>query len=116
MILTYTAPAGFAGPPPHAHVHTDEALHVFAGPLTVTAGDEVVRAGAGATIFVPRGVDHTFANPDPAPVTMLVVMTPAGFEDYFQEVADLADAGLLGDPAAVAAVQARYDLAPPATS
>ena len=70
MILTYTAPAGFAGPPPHAYAHTEEALHVLAGTLTVTAGDEVVRAGAGAIIFVPRGVAHTFANPDPAPVTV----------------------------------------------
>lgn len=48
MILTYTAPAGFAGPAPHVHTSTDEAFHVLAGTLTVTAGDEVVRSGAGA--------------------------------------------------------------------
>jgi quercetin dioxygenase-like cupin family protein len=112
MILTYTAPAGLAGPPPHVHAHTDEAFHVLAGTLTMTAGGEVHRADAGGTVFVPRGVAHTFANPDPKAVTMLVIMTPGGFEGYFAELAELVDAGLHVDPDAVAAVQARYDLAP----
>jgi quercetin dioxygenase-like cupin family protein len=109
MILRYTAPAGFAGPPRHVHEGTDEAFHVLSGTLTVTVGDRTLRAQAGEVAFVPRGVPHTFSNPDPDPVTMLVIMTPAGFEGYFQELATLVDNGLFGDPAAMADLTARYD-------
>jgi mannose-6-phosphate isomerase-like protein (cupin superfamily) len=112
MLLRYTAPAGFAGPPPHVHERTDEAFHILSGTLTVTVGDRTLRAQAGDVAFVPRGVPHAFANPDPEPVTMLVIMTPAGFEEYFQDLAGLVDSGLLGDPAAMAELATRYDSVP----
>ena len=63
-------------------------------------------------VFVPGGVTHTFANRQDEPATMLVIMTPAGFEGYFQDMSALAHFGQLGTPGAVEAVQARNDLLP----
>jgi hypothetical protein len=37
--------------------------------------------------FAPRGVAHTYANLSGAPARALLVMTPAGFERYFDRIA-----------------------------
>lgn len=112
MMVEYIVPAGFPGPALHVHEHTDEAFYVLDGVLTVTVGDDPVSLTAGGMVFVPRGVAHTFANVSNSPVSMLIIMTPAGFEGYFREMARLAESGLLADPTAVAEVQHRYDLVP----
>jgi mannose-6-phosphate isomerase-like protein (cupin superfamily) len=112
MLIEYIVPAGFPGPALHVHEHTDEVFYVLDGVLTVTGGEEPVSLPAGGTVFVPRGVAHTFANASSSPVRMLIIMTPAGFEGFFREMARLAESGLLADPAAVAEVQHRYDLIP----
>lgn len=110
MIAEYTAPPHFPGPAPHIHQHTDEAFHVLNGVLQVTVGSESLRLGAGGMVMVPRGVPHTFANPSDTPVTMLIIMTPGGFEGYFREMAALVESGKVANPDAVAALQSRYDL------
>ena len=38
-------------------------------------GDEVVEAGPGAAVFVPRATAHTYWNPDTRPVRYLLMMT-----------------------------------------
>ena len=53
-----TAAAGFM-PPLHAHP-ADEVVHVVEGSLTIFAGPEAVRLGAGETFVVAEGVAHTF--------------------------------------------------------
>jgi hypothetical protein len=45
-------------PPLHAHP-ADEVVHVVEGSLTVFAGSDVVRLGAGETFVVAAGVAHT---------------------------------------------------------
>jgi quercetin dioxygenase-like cupin family protein len=52
-----TDPSGFM-PPLHAHP-ADEVVHVVAGCLTIFAGPEPVRLGAGETFVVAEGVAHT---------------------------------------------------------
>lgn len=44
---------------------------------------------AGSYVWKPRGVLHTFWNPGPEPARILEVMTPAGFERLFEQVAEL---------------------------
>ena len=109
LIIDYTAPAHFPGPPPHYHAHTDEAYYVLDGTLTVRLDTGDVTAGPGATVFVPRGVPHTFANRQAVPVRYLAIMTPAGFEGYFEELAALVEGGHTLGPADVAALNERYD-------
>src|SRR5579862_8927345 len=62
--------------PLHLHRNDDEAWYVLEGRLCVKVGDEIVEAGPGAAVLVPRGTPHTYWNPDPAPLRYLLVMTP----------------------------------------
>jgi quercetin dioxygenase-like cupin family protein len=52
-----TAASGFM-PPLHVHP-ADEVVHVVEGCLTIFAGPEAVRLGAGETFVVAEGVAHT---------------------------------------------------------
>jgi quercetin dioxygenase-like cupin family protein len=76
-------PADF-GPPLHVHHREDEALYVLDGELRCRRGDTEFTAGPGELVFGPRELPHTFkAGPDGA--RALVLMTPAGLEQMFQE-------------------------------
>jgi quercetin dioxygenase-like cupin family protein len=112
-LVDYELPPRFAGPPPHAHAVTTEAFYCTAGRLALTLDGRSVTLGAGEVAVVPPGVVHAFANPDDAPARMLILLTPGGFEGYFDELAALAAESPVwppADPGAVAAVSARYDL------
>jgi hypothetical protein len=74
------------------------------------SGRKVVRVGPGSTMFVPPGCPHAFANPGPAPVRMLLHVTPPGHEVYLQELADLLSRGGPPDPNAIAELRARHDI------
>lgn len=94
----------------HAHEHEDEISHVLAGRLGVQVGDEVIEAGPGDTVVKPRGVAHAFWNAADEPVRFLELITPGGFEDYFDDVAPILSAPGAPDFAALGAVAARYAL------
>jgi quercetin dioxygenase-like cupin family protein len=81
-------PAGFPGPALHVHPDFEETFYVLEGALTFRTGDEVHAGGPGTVAHIPRGVPHTFANPGSAPAHVLVIVTPAGFEAYFEALAD----------------------------
>ena len=78
--------AGFGGPPLHHH-DFDEAFYEMQGELTFRLGDELFTRRAGELAFAPRGVHHTFANLSGADARTLIVITPAGFERYFDRMA-----------------------------
>ena len=77
---------GGGRPPLHRH-DFDETFYVLAGELTFRLGDEVFTRSAGEVAFAPRGVPHTYANLSGAPARALLVITPAGFERYFDRIA-----------------------------
>jgi quercetin dioxygenase-like cupin family protein len=77
--------AGFGGPPLHVH-DFDEAFYVVEGELTFQLRDELVTRRAGEMAFAPRGVPHTFANQSGADARQVIVITPGGFERYFDEI------------------------------
>jgi mannose-6-phosphate isomerase-like protein (cupin superfamily) len=79
----YVVPPRFSGPVPHYHTRIDEHFDVLEGALVFRSGNESVDAGAGSSVFVPRGVVHAFRNNADTPARMLVTMSPGGFEDYF---------------------------------
>ena len=98
-IVDNRVPAGTAGPPLHRH-DFDEAFVVLEGEVTFQLGDDLVTRRAGEVAFAPRGVPHTFANQSGADARHVIVITPAGFERYFDRLAARA-AGV--DPPATAA-------------
>jgi len=72
---------GFATPL-HKHRDLDEGFYIVEGELTVWYGEEVEVLGAGDFLLAPRGVPHTIRNTGSADTRMLVVSTPAGFDDF----------------------------------
>ena len=74
------APRG-AGSPSHRHQREDEAWYILDGELTFWLGDEQRAASAGAFVFGPRGVTHRF-RVDSDEARFLLLLTPAGFEDF----------------------------------
>jgi len=46
-------------------------------------------AAAGDLVFKPRGIWHTFWNAGDEPARVLELISPAGFERYFAELAPL---------------------------
>ncbi len=85
-VVVTTVPAGWAGPPLHHH-DFDEAFHVLDGELTFQVEDRLYAGGAGAVAFAPRGVPHTLANLGATPARYVLVITPGGFERYFDRIA-----------------------------
>jgi quercetin dioxygenase-like cupin family protein len=74
------------GPPLH-HRDFDETFYILEGELTFQLDDDVFTRRAGGLAFAPRGVAHTYAKLSSAPARALVVITPAGFERYFDGIA-----------------------------
>jgi mannose-6-phosphate isomerase-like protein (cupin superfamily) len=80
------APRALAAPL-HRHHREDEYSYVLSGNLGALLGDDVITAGPGTWVFKPRGQWHTFWNAGDTPCEIIEVISPAGFEDYFRELA-----------------------------
>jgi mannose-6-phosphate isomerase-like protein (cupin superfamily) len=78
---------GGDGPPPHIHATEEEAFYVLEGEIDVLIGERTVTAAAGAFVLVPRGTVHTLSRAGTAPARVLVIISPAGFETFFEEIA-----------------------------
>lgn len=98
--------------PMHTHQHEDEYTYVLEGEVGVQVGDEVRVARPGDLIFKPRGVPHAFWNPGDVPARALEIISPAGFEGYFREIALLLPPANEGPPdeEALGAVMTKYGL------
>ena len=86
-VVEHPLEAGILGAPPHTHANEDETSFVIEGEIGVLIGDKEFRAGAGTYVLKPRGVPHAFWNPGPGPSRILEIISPAGFERYFEELA-----------------------------
>lgn len=75
--------------PPHVHSREDETLYVLTGEIEYTVGGVTGTIGAGDSAFLPRHKPHTFRVVS-AEAHFLLVITPAGFEDFFGEVSPAA--------------------------
>jgi quercetin dioxygenase-like cupin family protein len=95
--------------PPHLHHLEDEYSIVLDGAIGFRSEAQEVVLEAGGYIIKPRGQVHAMWNAGATPARMIEVITPAGFERFFQEFADMTDAGP-PDFAEVAAIAARYEL------
>ena len=94
--------------PLHVHEHEDEYSYVLEGEVGVQVGDEVQYARPGELVLKPRGIWHAFWNRGDERARLLELISPSGFERYFEELAPL----LQPEPdfEGLAALQARYGL------
>ena len=72
--------------PLHRHTREDEYSYVLEGRMGALLGDEVVEAGPGDLVHKPRNQWHTFWNAGDEPCRILEIISPAGFEQFFQEL------------------------------
>ena len=105
------APPPAPGPPLHVHQDADEALYVVEGRLEVRLGEQATTLAPGGVALVPKGTRHTLANPGPGASRILIVLSPPGFEGFWEESATLLAASD-GAPAAaqMLALQRKYHL------
>jgi mannose-6-phosphate isomerase-like protein (cupin superfamily) len=93
--------------PLHRHSREDEYSFVLEGRMGADLGGEIVYAEAGDLVFKPRNEWHTFWNAGDEPARILEIISPAGFERYFEELVDFTRE--IG-PDTAAPVAARYGL------
>ena len=87
MSITDSVSPPNSGPPRHIHHDADETFVLLTGDSEFwLEGDRFTR-GPGQTVFVKRGMEHTFRVVSDVPARHLVVLTPGGFEDFFAEMA-----------------------------
>jgi quercetin dioxygenase-like cupin family protein len=108
-LVEHPLPPRALGAPVHTHRNEDEYSYVLEGRIGVQLGDEVLEAGPGELVFKPRGVPHAFWNAGDEPARLLELISPAGFENYFRELAPLL-AAPEPDEAAIGEVLVRYEL------
>ena len=115
----------------HLHTREDEYSIVTEGEIGFRSGDREAVLGPGGYITKPRGELHAMWNAGQVPARMIEIISPAGFERFFRDVADLAATGTtnipdfvalaesyglqFGEPDWMPGVIARYGLTPPAS-
>ena len=111
--------------PLHRHTREDEYSYVTEGRVGALLGDDVVIGEPGDLIYKPRDQWHTFWNAGDEPARLLEIISPAGFEHFFEELVDLGGVanaspetlanlneryGLEMDPESVPGIVERFDL------
>ena len=101
---------GVLGSPPHTHTNADEYSFVVEGTVGVMVGEEVYSAGPGSYVIKPRGIPHAIWNAGPEPARIVEIISPAGFERYFEELAEVLSAGGPPDVPRIEALASGYGL------
>jgi mannose-6-phosphate isomerase-like protein (cupin superfamily) len=103
------APEG-GGAAPHFHRRFAESFQVLSGTVRLYDGTAWADAGAGDHLCVPEGGIHGFRNEGTEPVSMLMMSIPgAPREDYFAELARVAESGAELSPREWTELYARHD-------
>lgn len=89
-LIEHLAPKG-AGSPLHMHRREDEWFYILEGELKFWVGGQTIDAPAGAFIYGPRNIPHTFlVTSDES--RFLLGAEPAGFENFIRALAEPARA------------------------
>jgi mannose-6-phosphate isomerase-like protein (cupin superfamily) len=96
--------------PLHRHTREDEYSYVLFGRMGAMLGDEVVEAGPGDLVFKPRNQWHTFWNAGDEPASILEIIAPAGFEEFFRKLSRAGGAGKDVGPEQLVELAAQYGL------
>lgn len=83
-VFIATLPEGFS-PPRHVHTREDEVFLVLEGDVTFDLDGRRLLAGPGTSVFMPRGIPHTFRIESPV-ARLLGVIAPGAFEQLFRNL------------------------------
>lgn len=93
--------------PLHVHSREDETFYVIEGKITAIVGGHQRDLGPGESAWLPRGIPHRIHTTGDQPVRVLILITPAGLEKFFEEIDAMNAAGAL-DPTAMARTAEKY--------
>lgn len=68
-------------PPWHVHHREDEAFYVIDGSFTFYVGEKVIKAKPGDYLMAPKDIPHTYTVDSEGHARVLMICSPAGFED-----------------------------------
>jgi mannose-6-phosphate isomerase-like protein (cupin superfamily) len=95
--------------PLHRHSREDEYSVIVSGRVGALLGEDVVYGDPGDVIWKPRAQWHTFWNAGDTDASLLEIISPAGFEKYFEELIELFRDGK-PQPEKIGPIAARYGL------
>lgn len=96
-VVEQVMPEGFS-PPRHVHAREDGVIYVLEGVLVVEIGTERRTVHKSESIFLPKGIPHTFRAQVPSRI--LEVSTPGGIDAFYVENGVAAENHGLPDPKA----------------
>ncbi len=85
LVEHWMMPPGFATPY-HTHHREDEAFYILEGEVAFICDGKWLRATAGTYVFGPREIPHGFRIAGSTPARMLLLCSPAGFENFVLEL------------------------------
>lgn len=74
------------GPPLHLHHREDEWFYVASSKFIFEIDGNRTELGQGGSVFAPRGLSHRWANSGTDTGVLVVMLTPGGFETFFDDV------------------------------
>ncbi len=75
-----------AGPGPHLHEANEEIFYVLEGSARFLVGTEWRTLEKGSFLRIPAGTIHDFENRSDAPVGLLNIFMPGGFEQFMPSI------------------------------
>jgi len=82
-VFEEVVPVG-AGTPVHIHLASDEVIYILAGEFTFKIDGDLMTAGSGDCIFIPRGVAHAWKNSGVVEGRATFTFTPAASAKFFE--------------------------------
>jgi quercetin dioxygenase-like cupin family protein len=99
-------------PVPHYHESWDETVYGLSGKASFRVDGREVTIRPGETVFIPRGVVHSFSNDTEEPISCLCVLSPGVLgPGFFRDMAALV-ATVPPDLPRMKEVMLRYGLIP----
>jgi quercetin dioxygenase-like cupin family protein len=97
--------------PYHVHHLEDEAFYILEGEVAFVCDGKWIKSGPGDYVFGPREIPHGFKAIGTAPVRMLILCSPAGFERFVLELSeDPNSPAAPPDMAKLVALAAKYSI------
>ena len=99
-----------SGPPRHVHTREDELFYVLEGELVFELDGERHTVRAGDTVYLRRGVVHTYQNFTNSDVRLLIATTPGMFCNLFVELSAATPSGALPSFDLIDAIATKYGI------
>jgi mannose-6-phosphate isomerase-like protein (cupin superfamily) len=85
-LVEHPIPPRTLAAPVHRHSREDGYSFALEGRMGALLGDDVIYAEEGELACKPRGQWHVFWNPAETPCRVLEIISPGGFERFFDEL------------------------------